>query len=343
MSRRRRTDRVGIHTVAQAAGVSLMTVSRAMRGVDGVSAGTRTRIVRLAAEMGYFPNSAARALAVTNSTLVGISLPTLLNDVFADVLSGMRRTLDQAGYSSVIDTSDYVLGRELDWAERTLAWRPAALILTGVDHDAGLRARLAAGRMPVLEVWDVTDDPIDICVGIDHLGAGLTLARHVASLGYRAPAYVGAPPGVDPRADKRFEGLARAFAGVGARAPLRVAVTGDNSFVAGAEGFGRIDWARPAAERPDVVFFLTDNMAFGGLMAAQRAGFDVPGDLGIAGFNGLDLVTVLPRPITTLRTPRRGIGVRGVQNLLARLNGVTVPRVVRLDCELLPGATVRMR
>ncbi len=287
--------------------------------------------------MGYVPSSAARALAVANSTLVGISLPTLLNDVFADALAGMRRTLDQAGYSSVIDTSDYDLARERAWAMRTLAWRPAALILTGVDHDADLRARLVAGRMPVLEIWDVTEAPIDLCVGIDHAAEGLVLARHVAGLGYRAPAWVGAPPGVDPRADKRFASVARAFRDVGARAVRRFAVTGDNSFVAGSQGFGLIDRADP----PDVVFFLTDNMAFGGMMAARAAGLDVPGDVGIVGFNGLDLTTVLPEPITTLHTPRRQIGVTGVRHLLARLNGVAVPPVTRLAGTLRPGATTR--
>ncbi|MFO6464951.1 LacI family DNA-binding transcriptional regulator [Jannaschia sp. KMU-145] len=337
MRKRKSGGAADIRAVAEAAGVSLMTVSRAMRGVDGVSAATRQRIVRLAQEMGYFPNSAARALAVTNSTLVGISLPTLLNDVFADVLSGMRRTFERAGYSSVMDTSDYDLDRELSWAERTLAWRPAALILTGVHHAPALRTRLLAGRTPVLEIWDVTDDPIDICVGIDHLQAGLVLARHVAALGYRRPVYVGAPEGVDPRADQRFAGIVRAFRDVGAGAVRRVAVTGGNSFVAGAEGFGRID----RSDAPDVVFFLTDNMAFGGLMAAEAAGLDVPGTTGIVGFNGLDLTTVMPRPITTLKTPRRQIGEIGAQNLLARLNGLTPDPVMRLDCVLRPGATTR--
>ena len=336
-ARARPVGRVGIHEVAAAAGVSLMTVSRAMRGVEGVSEATRRRIVRLAGEMGYVPNSAARALAVANSDLVGISLPTLSNDVFADVLSGMRRTLDAAGYASVMDISDYDPARERAWAARTLAWRPAALILTGVDHDAGLRARLEADPMPVLEIWDVTEAPIDVCVGIDHLAEGLVLARHVAALGYRAPAWVGAPQGLDPRADKRFEAVACTFREAGGGAVRRVAVTGGNSFVAGSQGFATIDLADP----PDVVFFLTDTMAFGGMMAAIAAGLDVPGDVGIVGFNGLDLTTVMPRPITTLHTPRRQIGVTGVQHLLARLNGVRVPPVTRLAGTLRPGATTR--
>ncbi|MEM9797859.1 MAG: LacI family DNA-binding transcriptional regulator [Pseudomonadota bacterium] len=336
---RRSAPSPSIHDVAAAAGVSVMSVSRALRGIEGVSAETRARIVQLAGEMGYMPNSNARALAVTDTKLIGISLPTLFNDVFADILAGLRRSFDQAGYSSVIDTTDYETERELNWAERTLAWQPAALILTGTDHDPRLRDRIARRPVAVLQVWDVTETPLDLCVGIDHFAAGITLGRHGVEMGYRRPAYIGAPEGRDPRADRRFQGIATAFSAAGAAEIRRIAVDGLNSFVAGAEGVRQIDPRAP----PDVIFFLTDNMAFGGLMAAETAGLDVPGDMGIIGFNGLDLMSVLPRPITTLHTPRRQIGLTGAQRLLARLNGVTVPKVTTLDCRLIPGGTTAPR
>lgn len=314
-----------------------MTVSRSMRGVEGVSEMTRQRILSLAQDMNYVPSSSARALAATNANLIGISFPTLFNDVFPDILEGMRRIFDQAGYSSVMDTTDYDPARELSWAERFLAWRPAAVILTGVDHDPELRARLIRGRIPTLEIWDVTDDPIDLCVGIDHYREGLALGRRIAEMGYRAPVYVGAPPGMDHRADMRAEGVSDAFRAVGARELVRRGGLGGNSFVVGAEGFGQID----LADAPDVVFFLTDNMAFGGMMAAQRAGLRVPEDIGIVGFNGLDLTTVLPRPLTTMASPRRQIGQVGARHLLARLNGVSSPRITCLPCEFVAGSTVR--
>ncbi|WP_371155308.1 LacI family DNA-binding transcriptional regulator [Jannaschia sp. 2305UL9-9] len=337
MPRTRSVNRTSIQDVAAAGGVSLMTVSRSLRGVDGVSEATRSRIVALAAEMNYVPSSSARALSGLNANLIGISFPTLFNDVFPDILEGMRRIFDEAGYSSVMDTTDYDRMRELAWADRFLSWRPAAVILTGVDHDDRLRRRLTASAVPTLEIWDVTQTPIDICVGIDHRAGGLELGRRIAALGYRRPAYVGAPAGLDPRADQRFDGVAEAFRDVGGTAPTRVAGVGGNSFVVGAEGFGRIDLRTP----PDVVFFLTDNMAFGGMMAAQKAGLRVPEDIGIVGFNGLDLTTVLPRPITTMTSPRRQIGLTGARHLLARLHGVSPPKITRLPCEFVPGSTVR--
>ena len=329
--------RLRLREVARAAGVSTMTVSRALRGIDGVSEPTRRRVAALAREMGYVPNGNARALQATNSRLIGISLPNLFNDVFAQILDGMRRTLHQAGYSTVIDTTDYDLDRELDWFERMTIWRPAAIVLTGRHHRADLAARLARTPMPVVEIWDVTDAPLDICVGLDHRAAGAELGRHVASLGYRRPAFVGPPDGLDPRADARVLGVTETFAARGARPVLRVAGTGDSAFAAGARGFADA----MAASRPDVVFFHNDNTAFGGLMEAARLGLDVPGDVGIVGFNRLDLTRVLPRALTTLETPRRQIGLTAATHLLARLNGLAPPAVTRLPCRLVPGETVR--
>jgi LacI family gluconate utilization system Gnt-I transcriptional repressor len=328
--------RSSIRHVAAAAGVSMMTVSRALRGIDGVSEPTRLRIVEIARDLGYVPNGNARALAEANSKLIGLSLPNLFNDVFADILAGMRRTLHGAGYSTIIDTTDYDPARELDWFERMTIWRPAAVVLTGCDHDGALRNHVARTPLPVVEIWDVTDDPIDLCVGCDHRAAGLALARHVAGLGYRNPAFVGPPPGLDPRADQRVGGIVQAFREAGASALHRQSARGDHAYAVGFEGFGALD-----ATAFDVVFFHNDNTAFGGLMGAQAAGLDVPGDLGIVGFNRLDLVRVLPRPLTTLETPRRQIGTTAARHLLARLNGLTPPAVTVLPCTLVPGATVR--
>ncbi|RED18046.1 LacI family DNA-binding transcriptional regulator [Pontivivens insulae] len=326
-----------IHDVAKAAGVSIMTVSRAVRGVNGVSEATRLRVLEIAKTLNYVPNGNARALATTGSNMIGISLPTLFNDVFADVLLGMRRTFQQAGYDSVVDTTDYSSDGELQFIERILQWQPLAVILTGVDHDETVRARLPRANIATLELWDITDHPIDFCVGIDHREAGVALGRHLVEKGYRAPAFIGAPAGKDTRADKRVEGLVEAFRAAGGRTLRRISVSDDNAFISGYTGFEQIDRDR----RPDVVLFLNDHMAFGGLMRAEQEGLRVPDDIGIVGFNELAITKVLPRRITTMSTPRRQIGLVGARNLLARLNGVTVPEKTILPCTLVPGQTTR--
>ncbi|MEM8690442.1 MAG: LacI family DNA-binding transcriptional regulator [Pseudomonadota bacterium] len=322
--------------VAQRANVSLMTVSRAIRGVEGISEQKRVEILKIARQLKYVPNSAARSLAVANSNLIGISLPTFAGEVFADILNGMRRTFDSAGYSSVIDTTEYNPEAELDWVRRLLSWKPAAIILTGIDHHPEVREALRSAPIPVLEIWDQADDPIDVCVGIDHRAAGRVIGQHARDCGYEKPSFVSAPRGHDVRADARLQGIRDVFEGVDVltRRPEL-----SDAFSTGFEGTRDLIFAA----KPDVIFFLNDHMAFGGLMACQMAGASVPDDVGIVGFNGLDITGVLPIRLTTVRTPRRLMGITGARNLLARINGVTVQRSTILPIEFCPGETTRSK
>ncbi|MEM8869232.1 MAG: LacI family DNA-binding transcriptional regulator [Pseudomonadota bacterium] len=333
---RRRTT--GIREIAEAASVSMMTVSRALRGVEGVSETKRSEILRIAQRLNYVANNNARSLAMENSRIVGISLPTFANDVFADVLSGMRGTFEGAGYSSVIDTTEYNPEAEHRWVDQMLTWRPAAVILTGKDHSREVRRKLRASKVPTLEIWDVSEDPIDICVGIDHYNAGQIIGRYAVDLGYHAPGYVGAPLGRDTRADARLRGIREAFAAVPGSRPVRIAGRSEpHAFGAGAAGMEEL----LRRERTDVVFFLNDHMAFGGMMACQKHGLRIPEDIGIVGFNALDLTAVLPLQMTTAMTPRKRIGVVGARNLLARIHGVESQRAIVLPVHLIEGQTTR--
>ena len=91
------------------------------------------------------------------------------------MFEGMRRTFDKADYSTVVNTTNYDVGSEADWVSNLLSWRPAGIVLTGVDHDPSLRRIVRSVEIPTVEIWDVTDDPIDMCVGIDHFLAGFDL------------------------------------------------------------------------------------------------------------------------------------------------------------------------
>lgn len=322
--------------VARRAGVSVMTVSRALRGLEGVSGSKRAEILGLAKEMNYLPDMTARSMAIANSDLVGICLPTLFNDVFADVLSGMRRTFRNAGLATLVETSDYSVRLEAEWIERLLSWRPAGVVLTGFDHDPEARNMLDRAKIPVVEIWDWRADPIRHCVGIDHHAAGIALGKHGRALGYRYPAFIGAPEGLDTRAEKRLAGILETFDGM-----LEIARPGEsNAFEAGRSG-ARMLFDRD--RRPDVIFCLNDHIAFGAMIACTEAGLDVPRDIGIVGFNGLPLAGVLPLTLTTMRTPRREMGILAAQAIIAERNGVSQPMNRCLPCTMVPALTTRQQ
>lgn len=316
-----------------------MTASRALRGVEGVGPARRAEIERLAAEMNYVPNGNARSLVVANSSLIGISVPNLLNDVFPEILQGMRQVLTAAGFETVIDTTEYDPAREEGWVRRLMGWNPAAVVLTGTHHTPRVRQWLRATRVPTLEMWDCTDDPIDLCVGIDHTAAGRAIGAHVCALGYRRPAFVGVEAGHDLRADARLAGVRKAFAEGAGVAVRAMQATRQVSFSA---GFESTRWLLADGDaRPDVVFYHSDHLAFGGMMALQAAGLSVPGEIGVVGFNGLNITGVLPVALTTVRTPRHQMGITGARQIVARLHGVSPEPVVRLAVQIEEGATTR--
>lgn len=326
-----------IEDVAAAAGVSIMSVSRALRGVEGVSSATRARIVAAADAMGYVPNRLAGSLAGTTSNLICISVPTLFDAVFAEIIAGMRETLAHSGFETLIETSDYDMAREAAWVERMIEWSPAAVVLSGVDHAPNVRVRFAPAAMPVLELWDTSGEPIDLNVGIDHGDAGWQMGRHLIGLGYRNPFFIGIAAGRDTRAERRMTGLADAFAQAGATlTPIRTDMT--PSFEAGYSGALR---ALALSPRPDVMCFLNDHLAFGGLMACEALGVDVPRDIGIVGFNGLNINNVLPQRLTTSATPRTQMGQIAARMLVAATRGVRTETQVVMPVNIEIGATTR--
>jgi LacI family transcriptional regulator, gluconate utilization system Gnt-I transcriptional repressor len=330
-----------IQDVAERAGVSIMTVSRAMRGVEGVSAAKRTEILNTAKLLGYRPNRTAQSLAAAHSSLIGISLPTLYNEVFADILDGMRRSFDTAGFDLVLDNSDYDSRREEVWVERMIDWKPAGVILSGVDHAPGVREQLRLAKIPTLEIWDQRSDPIDVCVGIDHEAAGQRIGQYLIACGYRKPAFVGVEEGRDARAEKRLAGLRSVYLNAGLDDIVVIRSEKHASFEAGMNGTSALldanrDW-------PDCICYLNDHMAVGGLGTCERRGIAVPDQIGIVGFNGLGINAVLPRPLTTIVTPRHQMGSQGARLLIARINGAKVEPLIVAPVELSIGATTRPR
>lgn len=339
-SRRQRTGKsVKIDDVAREAGVSIMTVSRALRGVEGVSEAKRAEIFDIAKRLRYQPNFNARSLVNVQSSLIGISFPTLFNDVFAEMLDGMRPTLESAGFTTIVTTNEYDTGRELEWIDTVRYWRPAAVVMTGVDHDPRVKRVLRRDQIPTLELWEHTDDPIDLCVGIDHHAAGMQIANAMIKLGYIKPAYVGWNRGHDQRSEQRLAGIRAAYLAAGVEDVKTARTGGTDHYRAGYSGLKRL--VSEGASRPDIVFFHSDHFAFAGMMACEAAGLRVPEDIGIVGFNSLSINNVLPRRITTVETPRREMGAVGARQLIARINGITGDLSRRFESRVKFGETTR--
>ncbi|MBN9020381.1 MAG: LacI family DNA-binding transcriptional regulator [Rhizobiales bacterium] len=328
-----RSTSITLLDVAEAAGVGESTVSRVLRDHGSFSEKTRARVMAAVETLGYVPNRIAGALASTGSPLVAIVVPSLSNIVFADVLRGVAQTLEAGRRQAVFAVSEYEPSREEALVAAMLAWRPAAVMLAGLEHAEGTRRMLRAAGCRIAELLDIDGTPQDLAVGFSNRAAGRVSALHMVQRGYRRIGYVGHDIGQDTRAGKRLAGFRETLAEAGL-APASEDIRAVRSSV----GEGRTGLAALMARQPqlDAVYFSNDDMALGGYFHCLEAGIAVPGQLAIMGFNGLDIARHTPQPLTTIETPRDEIGRIAAQLVLDDAPQQTV------DCgfRLVEGATV---
>ncbi|HEU0221076.1 MAG TPA: LacI family DNA-binding transcriptional regulator [Paracoccaceae bacterium] len=323
---------VTLADVARAAGVGESTASRVLRGHGSFSAKTREIVLAAARDLGYVPNRIAGTLASTGSRLVGIVIPSLSNIVFPDLLRGANNVLVAAGFQPVIAVTDYDLEREESVIESLLSWRPAGIMVAGLEHSERAAARLRGARGRVAELLDTDGEGIDIVVGFSNREAGRAAGRHLASRDFRRIGYVGHDVGRDLRAAKRLAGFREALGEAGLHIADEEIVPAPSSIQAGRDGLARLRERRPEL---DAVYFSNDDMAIGGYFHCLARGIAVPGGLAIFGHNGLDVARCAPQPLTTILTPRVAVGEMGARLVCA--DGP--PTRVDLGFELIEGAT----
>ncbi len=305
-----------LRDVSEASGVSEMTVSRVLRQRGDVSEPTRIRVLAAAKALGYVPNKIAGALASNRVNLIAVIIPSLSNMVFPEVLNGINDVLDETGLQPVVGVTDYLPEKEERVLYEMLSWRPSGIIIAGLEHSDASRAMLTAAGIPVIEIMDTDGKPIDAMVGISHRRAGREMAQAILRAGYRHVGFMGTKMPLDHRARKRFEGFTQALAREGVEIEDRAFYSGGSALVKGRE------MTRDMIERSpelDFLYYSNDMIGAGGLLYLLEQGIDVPGQVGLAGFNGLDLLQGLPRQLATMDACRREIGRRAAQIVTARL------------------------
>ncbi len=307
-----------LRDVSEASGVSEMTVSRVLRNKGDVSAATRAKVQEASKRLGYVPNRIAGSLASSHVNLVAVIIPSLKNMVFPEVLSGISDALDETELQPVFGVTEYRPEKEEKVLFEMLSWRPAGVIIAGLEHSDPSRAMLAQAGIPVVEIMDTDGDPIDACVGISHRRAGREMAEAIIAAGYKRIGFMGTQMPLDHRARKRFEGFTRTLAKSG----IEIA---DRDFYAGGSALtkGREMTQAMLERHPDLdfLYYSNDMIGAGGLMYLLDHGIDVPGQIGLAGFNGVELLEGLPRRLATMDACRYDIGLRAAQIIAARVTG----------------------
>jgi LacI family gluconate utilization system Gnt-I transcriptional repressor len=320
--RSRASGRVTLQDVAREAGVSPITVSRALRGQRSVDPALVARVQAAADQLGYVPDPAARALASSRSSHVVVLIPLLSNALFVDLLEAVHATLLPAGYQTLIGVTHYDPAEEEQLLRSYMAHRPAGLLVTGFDRSEAARRLIQSSGVPCVHLMEVTSAEGVYSVGFSQADAGQAITEHLLARGRRHIAFVAAQ--LDPRVMQRAEGYRRALRRAGLYDPkLELLNPARSSIALGGELFEQALQLHPDL---DAIFFCNDDLAQGGLLAALRCGVAVPERVAIAGFNDLAGSAEMLPSLTTVHTPRSEIGAEAAGMLLALMRGSTVPQ-----------------
>jgi len=318
--------------VAMAAGVSVMTVSRALKSEGSVSQATRQRIRGIAEELGYVFDSTAANLRRQRTDFVAVTIPSINNANFADTVDALSEGLAAAGMQVLLANTGYDMGREEVLIEQLLRRRPEAIVVTGGSHSPRARRLLQGCGIPVIETWDLPADPIGHVVGFSNAATMQGMVGHLAAKGLTRIAFIGGDTDSDTRGADRRRGFVAAMQGRGLDAGRLISAGRPPiSMREGALAMGRL-----LDEMPDTqaVVCVSDLSAFGALSECQRRGVAVPGQMRIAGFGAYEIAGVCHPTITTINPQPRLIGARVAEVVLALRAGAEGRRIEQIEWQL---------
>lgn len=328
-----------IEEVARLAGISPITVSRTLNHPDKVAEATRVAVWKAIEQIGYVPNRLAGGLASNKSHTVGVVLPSITNAAFAERVQGMTDVLSAAGFNLLLGLSGNSLAGELEHVMAFLGQRVAALALTGTVHEDRTRSLLVRAAIPVVEIPIISGRLIDMAVGYSSEGASHAMVAHLARCGYRRVAFISVPIAGNQLIEERLKGYRRAVAELGLDPDPALVVEARFSPASSARAFVEL-----LARRPDLdaVFCVSDLQAIGCMLEARRRGIRVPEDIGIAGYDDVELAQEFVPSLTSVRFDRYEMGRQAAGLLLARIRGETPAQtVVDVGFEVVARASTR--
>jgi LacI family transcriptional regulator, repressor for deo operon, udp, cdd, tsx, nupC, and nupG len=320
--RRAQASGATIGDVASVAGVSVATVSRALRGLPNVSPDTRARVAEAAAHLRYQPDPHASRLATGRTNTIGMAVPLLDRWYFGKVVAGVESVLTKRGLDLILYEVDgeaalhRFLSESAPYRKRT-----DGLILAELTVPRDLVAGLLASRVTIATLGDRTEEYPSVC--IDNESAARLVVNHLIELGHRRIGLVGgqtdAPIHFDVP-DLRLRGALGAMKEAGLEPVAAHLQTGGFTLLGGYDAMNRmLDHPQP----PTAVFAFSDEMAIGAMRAVRDHGLRVPEDVSIAGFDDHDVSWSLD--LTTVAQPVVGLGESVAQLLLDRLEDQSDP------------------
>ncbi|MBS0341726.1 MAG: LacI family DNA-binding transcriptional regulator [Proteobacteria bacterium] len=307
-----------LHDVAKAAGVSLITASRALSNPSVVSERTIAKVRAAVDATGYIPNLLAGGLKSKRSLMVAGIVPALAVAQFLPTVQTLTGELATAGYQLILGQTYYDAEVEEQVLNTMIGRQPDGIVITGLIQSQKARDRLRQSGIPVVETWDLSERPIDMLVGFSHLKVGSALGGYFLSKGWQ---HIGIASGDDHRARMRRDGFETTL---GRKVPTAL-VPAPSSLELGRRALGELLAMDPQLQ---AVCCSSDQLAQGVMVEALARGLRVPQDLAICGFGNADFSAHTVPSISTVHVDGSEIGRIAARLIIDRCRGEAVPQPI---------------
>ncbi len=327
---------VGLRKVAEIAGVSTATVSRAMNSPELVSPELRERVVSVVQRLGWVPDGTARAFATRRTRAIGAVFPTLTHGDFARGIEGLQSRLLQLGYTLLLACSEYDEEQEFQQVRKFIERGVDAVLLVGERHHHGLNAFLERNKVPLLNMFVYNPKTHGTSIGPDNHKALFRLTQYLIDLGHSRVGVIAQDAETNDRAKARLDGIKDALAEHGLAIRPDHFTVGRWSIAEGREHFRRIVAHAPP---PTAVICGNAYLAVGAMLESQKLGIRVPDDMSIVGYDDIEIMQELPIPITTVRVLSDEVGRRAGQRIVALIEGRDDDTVFECEAEIVTRAS----
>ncbi len=329
---------VRLKDIAQQAGVSVMTVSKALRDGPDVSATTKTRVKLLAQQLGYVPDSSAQGLRTRRTKLFGVAIPALTNPIFYGVAAAIEERAQALGYEVLLAQTADIPEREEACIRRFLSRRVDGLFLAPVYRmatEARIYQELLARRTPTVLLGHAAPFCNQFTsVEADDLLASYAATQHLLKLGHKRIAFFTGPQAA-PWAQERLGGYRRALREAGLDVDDKLVFQAGRTIEEGAKtALQMINESSDAT----AVQTVNDSVAVGCATELLKQGLSIPQDISVAGFGNILLSEHFRVPLTTVSQPKLRLGEAAVEAMQQLLLGKR-PEAKRLPAELVVRAS----
>jgi LacI family transcriptional regulator, galactose operon repressor len=313
---------VRMKDIARDLGVSVITVSKALRDHSDISLATRARVLNRVKELNYRPNYAARALVTGRSNMIGLVVPDLVHSFYSEIGNGLGKVLRKNGYSLVISSSEEDEEIENQIVDQLIARRVDALVIASTNSTENSLNRIVDASIPfVLIDRKIPGIEANFVGGDDEL-IGVMATEHLIQIGCKTIAHIGGSR-VSP-ARGRLEGYQQTLAKHGLSLASEYIVTNDTlDEMAHEVGYRSAKALLKLDPRPDGIFCFSDPLAIGTTRAILEAGLRIPGDIAVVGCGNLHYDVFLRVPLTSIDQQSVAIGERAAHLAMSLIDAAS--------------------